>query len=184
MRGHFAYDPDLPADFYKPLLPNLLLCQRQASAMMVARSECCGAQPNTSPAFFGVGHQRWRIACPPRRVAGNHLTSGNTSHRVNYLTDRRAATGTEVNGNGVAFVEEVLERQHMRAGEIAHMNVVTHGSAVRRRIVCSKHRDIGSLTRSRVEYERNEMGLRIVILADLGRGIGAGGIEVTQPGRF
>ena len=61
------------------------------------------------------------------------------------------------------------ERQHMRAGEIAHMNVVTHGRAVRRRIVCSKHRDIGSSSRSRIEDKRNEMGLRIVILADLSR---------------
>ena len=34
------------------LLPNLLLCQRQASVMMAARSEHCGAQPKTSLAFF------------------------------------------------------------------------------------------------------------------------------------
>jgi hypothetical protein len=72
----------------------------------------------------------------------------------------------------------------MRVGEIRHMNVVTHGSAVRRRIVRSKRRDVGSPTRSRIKYKRNEMGLRIVILADLSRRVGAGGIKVTQPCRF
>ena len=79
-------------------------------------------------------------------------------------------TRTEVDGNGVAVVEQMLQRQHMRAGEIVHMNIVTHGRAIRRRIVCSKHRDIGSPTRSRIKDKRNEMGLWIMILADLSRG--------------
>src|SRR5262249_6871178 len=104
--------------------------------------------------------------------------------RVNYLADRRAVTSTEIDGNGIAAVEQMIKRQHMRAGEIVDMNIVTHGCAIRRRIVCSKHRDIGSPTRSRIKDKRNEVGLRIVILADLGCGIGAGGVAVTQPSRF
>src|SRR5262249_44289217 len=97
--------------------------------------------------------------------------------RVNYLADRRAVTSTEIHGNGIAAVEQMLQRQHMRAGEIVHMNIVTHGRAIRRRIVCSKHRDIGSPTRSRIKDKRNEMGLRIVILADLSRGLGTGRVK-------
>ena len=65
-----------------------------------------------------------------------------------------------------------------------HMNVVTHGRAIRRGIVCSKYRDVRFPTGSRIKDKRNEMGLRIVILADLSRRIGASGVEVTQPGRF
>src|SRR5262249_28125025 len=77
----------------------------------------------------------------------------------------------------------MLERQHMRPGEIVHMNIVTHGRAIRGRIVCSEHRDISPPTASGIKPKRNEMGLRIVILANLSCWIGAGGIEVTQPGR-
>ena len=51
-----------------------------------------------------------------------------------------------------------------RAG--SYMNVVTHGSPVRRRIVCSKHCDIGSFSRSSVE-KRNKLGLRVVILTEV-----------------
>src|SRR5262245_27224853 len=103
---------------------------------------------------------------------------------INHLANRRAVTSTEVEGNGGAVVEEMLQRKHMRSGEIAHMNIVTHRRTIRRRIVCSKHRDIGSPTGSRIENTRNEMGLWVVILADLSCWIGASGVEVAQPGRF
>ena len=84
------------------------------------------SQPFTG--FFRVGYQCWRIPRPPRRVAGNDLASANASHHINHLTDRCAVTGTKVDGDGVAAVEQILERQYMRAGEIGHMNVVTYGS--------------------------------------------------------
>src|SRR5262245_43711014 len=64
------------------------------------------------------------------------------------------------------------------------MNVVTDGRAIRRRIVCAVYRDIGSPARSRIKDKWNEVGFRIVILADLGRGIGPSGVEVTQSSRF
>src|SRR5262249_4966556 len=78
----------------------------------------------------------------------------------------------------------MLEREHMRAGEIVHMNIVTHSRAIWRRIVRSKHRDSGSFSRCRIKDKWNKMSLRIMMLADLGRGIGASGVEVTQPCRF
>jgi hypothetical protein len=89
-------------------------------------------------------------------------------------------TSTEVDGNSVAVVKQMLERQDMRAGEIFHMNIVTYGCAIRRWIVRSKHRDIGSPNQSRIKDERNETGLRIVILADLSRGISASGVKITS----
>ena len=77
----------------------------------------------------GVKVGALRRPSQPRRVASNDLASSNASHRINYLTDRDAATGTEVDGDAVAVVEQILERQHMRAGEIGYMNVVSYGSA-------------------------------------------------------
>src|SRR5262245_24384499 len=81
----FLMDAMLQPNCYKPLFPNLLLCQRQASVMMAERSEYCGAQPKTSLAFFRVGHQHWRIPCPSRRIADNDLKPGNTPCRINHL---------------------------------------------------------------------------------------------------
>src|SRR5262245_31498611 len=134
--------------------------------------------------YFCVGHQSWRVPCPSRRIPGNDFTPGNTPCRIDYLAHRRAVTSSEVDGNSVAVVEQMLERHHMGAREIFHMNIVAHGCAIRRRIICSKHRDIGFPTRGRIKDHRNEMRLWIVILADLSRWVSTSRVETTQPCRF
>src|SRR5262245_62079086 len=72
----------------------------------------------------------------------------------------------------------------MRAGKITYMYVITNRRAVRCRIICAEYRDRWSHTCSNFEHQWNEMGLGIVILANLGRRLGASSVEVPQPGRF
>ena len=66
----------------------------------------------------------------------------------------------------------------MRAGEIAHVDVVAHARAVRRRIVVAEDGDFVARAGGRLQQERDEMGLRIVPLAVHVRG--AGRIEIPE----
>ena len=127
----------LLANCYKTLLPNLLLCQRQASVMMAARSEYCGVQPKTLLAFFasatGTG------GSSARRDASRATISCPVIHRAVSTTWR-----TDAPGSVPRLTAWPPQRQHMCAREIVHMNMVTDGLAIRRQTIGSKYRDIGS----------------------------------------
>jgi hypothetical protein len=67
----------------------------------------------------------------------------------------------------------------MRAGEIRHMYVIANCSAIRCWVIGAEYLNCGPQARSSVEDQRNEMGLGLVIFADLARRVGTCGIEVA-----
>ena len=64
--------------------------------------------------------------------------------------------------------------------KIAHMHVVADASSVWRGIIVTENLDRRETSHGREEYERNEVGFRLVHLADLAIRIGAGCVEVAQ----
>src|SRR5262245_56697364 len=69
--------------------PNLLLCHRHASVMMVARSERFGVQPKTSLAFFGSATSTG--GSPARRDASQTTMSSPVIRRAISTTWRTEA---------------------------------------------------------------------------------------------
>ena len=68
----------------------------------------------------------------------------------------------------------------MRVGKIGHMDEVTDARAVGRRIVGAEQGEGRAKTKRCVGRERQQMGFRIVRLADRPAGVRTGGVEVAQ----
>ena len=72
----------------------------------------------------------------------------------------------------------------MRLAQIGHMDVVADTGTVRGVVVGTEHGDVRPKAGGGLQHQRNQMGLRLVALAQLTVGIGAGGVEVAQAHRF
>ena len=105
---------------------------------------------------------------------------GDAADLVHDLADRQTALRAEIERPELAAVAQVIQRAHMRIGKVGDMDVVAHGRAVRRRIVGAEDFQRRRDAERRLDRQRNEMGFRIVVLADLAIGIGARGVEVPQ----
>ena len=75
---------------------------------------------------------------------------------------------------------QMIQRQQMRLGQVGDVDVVAHAGAVRRRIVGAEHLQRRPAAERGVDRQRDQVRLRLVILAEPAGGIGAGGIEVAQ----
>src|SRR6266849_2076221 len=83
----------------------------------------------------------------------------------------------------VAASFKVLQRSHVRIGEIANMNVVANAGAVRSRVVRSEDLQLGSVRGGGGKRQWNQMCFRIVDLANLAAVIGSRSIKVAQTHR-
>ena len=70
----------------------------------------------------------------------------------------------------------------MRVGQVGHVDVVADRRAVPRRIIGAEHSQRIAAAERGPQNERDQVGLGIVIFADLAGRIGAGCIEITQRG--
>ena len=93
-----------------------------------------------------------------------------SADRFHDLPDTVPGAGAEVEHVVPAapdlLPDQPLHRAQMGVGQIRDMDVVAHARAVVRRIIRSVHDPGGAQTQCRVDRERQEMGLRIVSLAD------------------
>ena len=94
-----------------------LPCQRQASAMIVARSDRSGAQPSVSRALFASATKIEGSPAAAAHRAGK-FAAGDASNHVDHLPDRSAMTVAEIDRDGVAAAKQIHKCRHMRAGEI------------------------------------------------------------------
>ena len=61
---------------------------------------------------------------------------------------------------------ELLQRQQVRLGQVVDVDVVADAGAVRRRVVGAEDLDVRPLPERHLEDERDQVRLRVVVLAD------------------
>ncbi len=128
-----------------------------------------------------------RLRNQVRRVTGPAISAGNddilAGHclcDIDHLTNRVALAGTEIQRIRVTTLEQITQRQYVRLGEIAYMNVITYAGSILRRIVLAKYRNIGPTPHCRIEDQRNQVSFRIVVLANFGVRICSCRIKIPQ----
>src|SRR5208282_2260681 len=100
---------------------------------------------------------------------------------------------SQIDGQRVTALFEMLQCPHVGIGKIVHMNVVADAGAIRSRIVGSIDLQLGDLQFGDLqlnsipggggESERNQVRFGIVKLANLAAFIGSGSVEIAQPHR-
>src|SRR6266446_6220856 len=80
----------------------------------------------------------------------------------------------------VAASFKVLQRSHVRIGEIVHVNVVADAGAVRSWVVRSEDLQLGSVLGGGGKRQWNQMSLRIVEFANLAAVIASRSVEIAQ----
>ena len=68
----------------------------------------------------------------------------------------------------------------MGISQVVDVNVVTNASAIRRWVIVTKDSDALSLPESGLQYDWNQVALRVVIFAQITVRAGAGGVKVPQ----
>ncbi len=142
-----------------------------------------GREPQLPHGQAGVGHQLGRVARPTGRVADRHRPTGHPAHRVDDLLDREAATGPQVECRGHASPLEVSQGADVGVGQIADVDVVADRRSVRGRIIPAHQIERRNLPLHRHQRPRNQVGFRLVHLADPGGRVGAAGVEIAQADR-
>ncbi len=127
-----------------------------------------------------VGDERRRVARAPRRLAPRDGAPGDALGRLDHRAHGMACARAEIEREAVAALEQMRQRQHVRVGQVLDMDIVADGGAVGRRIVGAEDVDGGAPPERGLQHERDEVGLGLVLLADLALGIGAGGVEIAQ----
>src|SRR6267154_4109882 len=90
---------------------------------------------------FRARNQDRRIARSPGHLARGNRLAGHTANSFDDFANAEAAPGTKIVNKLVLFTQSV-EHQDVRASEITDMNVVSNASAIRRRVIRSKKRDV------------------------------------------
>ena len=84
-----------------PLIPIPCACHD-----VVKTPDRIPVQPLLRPS--GIGHQRRRVSCPPRRDTAAHGFSGDLLHSLDNLEDRIPLTSSQIDGEGFAALLELL----------------------------------------------------------------------------
>jgi len=63
----------------------------------------------------------------------------------------------------------MLNRQYMCAGEIGHMHIIANRGSIRRLIIGPENLNPGHPAQCGINNQRDELGLGLVVFADLGR---------------
>src|SRR5439155_25427819 len=136
-----------------------------------------------APGESGVGDELGRIALPPCGLAEWHRAASDPFDSRDDLTHRTALPGAQIERTALAPPGEMAKRPHMRIREVAHVDVVADRAAVRRRVIRAV--DFNRLTgpKGGAQHPRDQVSFGLVVFADFTRGIGAGGVEITQRGK-
>ena len=128
----------------------------------------------------GVGNKGRRIARPPRTDPDRKSAAGDLPDAGDQLANGPAAPGAEIERRTLCAVEQCAYCVDVSIGEIGHMDIIAHASAIGGRIIITVNCEVCAFSRCRVEQERDYMCFWNVALADLTVGICPCGIEVTQ----
>src|SRR4051794_3789262 len=90
-----------------------------------------------------------------------------------------SCAGAEIHRRWFAF-GQIFKAKHMRLSKICHVNVVANASSVGGGIVIAKNVQRCAIALGRLKDHGNEVGLRIVELADSSALIGSGRIEISE----
>ena len=135
----------------------------------------------------GGGHQLGRIARPPWRHMGQQAPPGDRLGGFDHLLHRIAGAVAQVVdqrlAGGLAALpqaQQALQPQHVGIGQITDMDVVADAGAIRRRIVIPEDLQIGTLAAHHIEHQRDQMGFRLMVLAQITGRISTGRIEIAE----
>ena len=95
-----------------------------------------------------------------------------------------ALAAAQVGGEELGlFAEQGLQSSEMAFGEIHHMDVVPHPTAIRSGPVASIHLKTPTAAHRHLAHKREEVvGSALGVFANAATGVGPHGIEVAQPG--
>ena len=129
-----------------------------------------------------VGNQLRRISGPSRHHLRGNSTPGYPSRGFQHVFNGRPSAGSEVEPVGYPPLFQEPQRADVCVGKIRHMNVIPDAGAVRSRVVSTVNRHRRVLPKRGAKNQRNQVCLRIMVLADLSVRIRTGRVEV-QIGR-
>ena len=112
--------------------------------------------------FRRIRYQPRRISRTPWHHLAWHRLSGHLFDGGDYLLHAGSRSGSNVDRKTLLPRRQVIQRLQVRAGQIVHVNIVANASSIRRRIVRSKHLQLGSKPRHRAQSHWNKMCFRIV----------------------
>ena len=99
---------------------------------------------------------------------------------LDHLFDRKADSISEIEDITFISFHQIFYREDMRLCKIRHMNIVPDAGPVFGRIIGSENTDRFSFSVRHLKDQRNQMGLRIVGLADLSAFMGSACIKIAQ----
>ena len=115
-----------------------------------------------------------------RLLARDDVDAGDPARGLDHLAHRRARRAAEV-VDRMAPGLGLLQREDVRAPEVLDVDVVAHRGPVRRRVVRAEDRDALAFARGRLQHERDQVRLGMMVLAQLTAR--PGDVEVAQRDR-
>ena len=114
---------------------------------------------------------------PGRRGAtwAGHLAGG-----LDHLPDGEPHPVAQVEHIALPAGQQGIQRQNMGLGQVAHMDVIPHAGAVLGGIVVPKDHNLLPPPRRHLEDQGDQVGFRIVRLADGPGRVGAAGVKIPQ----
>src|SRR5204862_6593464 len=103
--------------------------------------------------------------------------------RGNHLPYRASLSCAEVHRAVLSPRAQIAERAYVSVAQIGDMDVIADRGAVGRRIIAAVDLDRLAGAERGAQYPRDQVGFRVVILADLAFGIDAGRAEIAQGGK-
>src|SRR4051812_21449676 len=90
------------------------------------------------------------------------------------------SAGAQIDARAAALCQQVIERLDMSRCEIAHVDIISHCSAVGGLVVGAENIDGRNEPLRGSYHERNDMRFRRMILTDFAVRIGPGCVEIAQ----
>src|SRR5712691_13530629 len=94
--------------------------------------------------------------------------------------DGMAGARPQIESHGTAAAFEILQSLHVSLGQIVHVDLIAHTGTVRRRVLVSEDLECRTLTADGFESRRDEVGLRLVNLANSTFFVRSRGVEIAK----
>ena len=108
------------------------------------------------------------------------ILGGYFSRALDNLQDRKALTVSQVVGTAVSAVHQALQGQKVRLSQIGHMDIIANAGTVGRFIISAEYFNVLAPAGCRIQYQRNQMGLGIMIFSDFAIRVGTGCVKIAQ----
>ena len=128
----------------------------------------------------GIGDKYRRVAGTSSFCPGRNRMAGDLPRGLDDLADRITAAVAQIIGRIASAIEQGLQRQQVRPGEVGDMDIVAQAGTVRRGVILAEYPDRFPLARGHLEHQGNQVGFGPVAFSDVAVGVGARGVEVAQ----